>query len=84
MLFLRRYLHFFCNEIAFQTARTNFKRACRAVNFSLYFYQIGAPRTAGMVFGVTYLVAGYRMFSTNITNASHSILPFKQSYSEDV
>jgi len=68
-------LDFFGNKIASEAAGTDFCRESRAVNLGFYLYQIGFPCPSGTVFGMAYLITGYRMFSANITCPRHNILP---------
>jgi hypothetical protein len=59
-------LHLFGNQIAPQAAGAKLEGNRGSPNFGFYFDQIRLPCAAGMILGVTYLVAGYRMFSADI------------------
>lgn len=61
-----RALHLFGDIVAFQAAGADLQGKGSPLNLGLYLYQIGLPCPAGVVFGVAHLIAGNRMFSTNI------------------
>jgi hypothetical protein len=62
-------LHLFGNEIAPQAAGAKFKGNRGSPNFGFYFDQIRLPGAAGMILRMTYLIAGYRMFSADIAGS---------------
>jgi hypothetical protein len=62
-------LDFFSNNVASEAAGANLKRNRGAADLGFYLQEIWLPHTPRMIFGMTYLVTSYGMFSTKITGS---------------
>ena len=62
-------LDFFGNDVAFEAAGANLERNRGAADLGFYLQKVRLPYTPCMIFGMTYLVTGYGMFSAKIAGS---------------
>jgi hypothetical protein len=67
-----RPLDLFGDKVAFEAAGADLQGYRGALYFGLYLEQIRLPGAAGMILGVTHLIAGDGVFSTNIADTGHN------------